>query len=221
MTAPLLALKIIRMIRQFIFWISFAFTPLAVAVSAAESAVPISVIFFGDSLTAGLGLAEGQAFPSLVEALLRERATVIKQINAGVSGDTTAGGVSRLAWSLKAHPDFVIVELGANDMLRGIATSETKTNLQTIVSKIKAAGAKPILLGMKATANLGRAYRKSFDAIFPAIAKQEQIPLLPFILEGVATIAKLNQPDGLHPNFEGEKIVAARVANFLFPLLKK
>lgn len=196
--------------------LTLAFLPLS------ASAAGQTIVILGDSLTAGLGLSQEEAYPALLEARLRTAGqNEASVVNAGVSGDTTAGGLRRLAWVLRQKPTHLVVALGANDMLRGLKPEETEKNLTLLIEQIKKAGVSPVLFGMKATANLGSEYRKRFDAIYPRVAQREKIPLLPFLLEGVAMKAELNQPDGIHPNSRGQEILAERTAKFLLPLLKR
>ncbi len=188
---------------------------------ASANASRETIVILGDSLTAGLGLSQEEAYPARLEAKLRSAGqNEVTVVNAGVSGDTTAGGLRRLAWVLRQKPTHLVVALGANDMLRGLKPEETEKNLLLLIEQIKKAGAKPVLFGMRATANLGADYRKRFDAIYPRVAKREKIPLLPFLLEGVAMKAELNQADGIHPNSCGQEILAERTAKLLLPLLK-
>lgn len=190
--------------------------------SLPASAAGQTIVILGDSLTAGLGLSQEEAYPARLEAKLKAAGqSEVIVVNAGVSGDTSAGGLRRLAWVLRQKPTHLVVALGANDMLRGLKPEETEKNLTLLIEQIKKAGVKPVLFGMKATANLGAEYRKRFDAIYPRVAKRENIPLLPFLLEGVAMKAELNQADGIHPNSRGQEILAERTAKFLLPLLKK
>jgi acyl-CoA thioesterase I len=197
-----------------------AFCLLAALLSAvpAEAAAP-RVLAFGDSLTAGYGLPASEAFPVRLQAKLMEDGYTAQIANGGVSGDTTAGGLARLDWALADKPDAVLVELGANDMLRGIDPKVTYDNLDRMLGRIVQSGAKVLLLGMKATSNWGREYKASFDAIFPALAEKYHVPLYPFFLDGVAADARLNQPDGLHPNPRGVAIIVDGVAPYLERLL--
>jgi len=178
------------------------------------------VIFLGDSLTAGYGLAEEQAFPSLVENALVARGLPVRIVNAGVSGDTTAGGVSRLDWLLRQSPDVVVVELGANDGLRGLPLEMSERNLREIVTRCLDAGARVLLVGMKLPPNYGPAYTSGFEKIFPRLADELDVPLMPFLLENVAADPKLNLPDGIHPNAEGQRRVADNVLPYLEPLIR-
>jgi acyl-CoA thioesterase-1 len=178
---------------------------------------PPEVLAFGDSLTAGLGLSDREAFPAQLEARLRKDGIEVRIVNAGVSGETTTDGLARIDWSLAAKPDFVLLELGANDALRGIDPKITRANLDKIIDKIQASGAKLLLLGMLAPANWGAQYEHEFDAIFPELAKAHDVPLYPFFLDGVAMNPALNQPDGMHPNQQGVAILVDRIA----PLVAK
>jgi len=161
------------------------------------------ILVLGDSLSAGYGLSKEEAFPSRLERALRLRGHSVEVINAGVSGDTTAGGLSRLDWALADNPDLVILELGANDALRGLPPRVAEENLDAMLARLRKRGVKVILTGMKAPRNWGPEYHKAFDAIFPRLAQKYQVPLYPFFLEGVAGEASLNLPDGLHPNARG------------------
>ena len=179
------------------------------------------LLAFGDSLTAGYGLAPGEAFPAQLAARLKADGVVAEVINAGVSGDTTAGGLARLDWALGDHPDYALVEFGANDALRGIDPGATYDNLDRILARLKAAKVSVLLLGMRAPANWGRAYQEEFDAIYPKLAKKYGVPLYPFFLDGVALDPKYTQPDGLHPNAAGVATIVARVAPYVERLLTR
>ena len=190
----------------------------AVLAAGAAHAAP-GVLALGDSLTAGFGLAPEQAFPVRLEAKLAAdgiRATVI---NAGVSGDTTAGGLARLDWALGDHPQYAILELGANDALRGIDPEVTYANLDQILARLKAAGVKTLIAGMRAPLNWGKPYQERFDAIFPALARKYEVPLYPFFLDGVVLDPKLNQGDGLHPTAAGVEVIVGRIAPYVERLL--
>lgn len=182
------------------------------------SPVPV-VAFLGDSLTAGFGLAADEAYPALVADLLAERGTPIRAINAGVSGDTSAGGLGRIEWVLKSRPAVVVVALGANDGLRGLSLESIEENLAEIVSRARAAGARVLLAGMLMPPNYGGEYASGFAAIYPRVAKQQGAALVPFLLEGVAGHPELNQPDGIHPTVEGQRIVARHLLPHLLRLL--
>jgi acyl-CoA thioesterase-1 len=180
-------------------------------------AAPVKILALGTSLTQGYGLPPGTEFTVQLQAALKKSGIDAVVTNAGVSGDTTAGGLARLDWSLADHPDAAIVELGSNDMLRGIAPSETEKNLRAILDRLKAAHVKVLLTGMHAQRNLGADYVKQFDAIYPRLAKDTNVLFYPFILDGVALNPKLNQADGMHPNPAGVKVIVARI----LPLVKK
>jgi acyl-CoA thioesterase I len=182
----------------------------AVGIAPAMARVPV-ILDFGDSLTAGYGLMPEQAFPARLEAWLRAHSIVTRVINAGVSGDTTAGGLARLDWALADKPDLVILAFGANDALRGIDPTTVRNNLDKMLQKIKVTGAKVLMLGMLAPPNWGEAYNRAFDNIFPELAHAHQAKLYPFFLEGVAMKPDLNQPDGLHPNERGVAVMVERI----------
>ena len=193
---------------------------LAVAFAGTQAAGRVPVILdFGDSLTAGYGLPAGQAFPARLEAWLHQQGIEARVVNAGVSGDTTAGGLARLDWALTDKPDLVILALGANDALRGIEPSTVRENLDKMIGKIEASGGKVLLLGMLAPPNWGEEYRHAFDQIFPELARIHHLPLYPFFLEGVAMQPELNQPDGLHPNERGVAVLVDRIAPVVARLL--
>lgn len=179
------------------------------------------ILFFGDSLTAGYGLSPEEAFPALVEKQLTKNGKSVKVINAGLSGETTAGGLSRIDWILRQPIDVFVLELGGNDGLRGLPLEQTQKNLQAIIDKVKAKypNVKVVVVGMMVPPNMGKDYSNQFNAIFPTIAKKNKASLMPFLLEGVAGNEKLNLPDGIHPNIEGHKIVAGNVSKILSPLL--
>ena len=179
------------------------------------------VVFLGDSLTAGLGLSSEEAWPTLLTEQLEKAGTPIHAVNAGVSGDTSAGGLRRLAWLLRQRPDVVVVELGANDGLRGQPLAGVEANLREIVAKSRAAGARVLLLGLRVPPSLGGDYARQFAELYPRLARDLDVPLVPFLLEGVAGNPDLNQPDGIHPNAEGEKRVAAVVRPHLERLLSE
>ncbi|GLU45271.1 hypothetical protein Musp01_28950 [Muricauda sp. NBRC 101325] len=179
------------------------------------------ILFFGDSLTAGYGLEVGQAFPALIQQRLDSLGLDYSVVNAGLSGETTASGKNRLDWVLEDGIEIVIIELGANDGLRGIPLTETESNLQSMVDKVQseAPNAKIILAGMQIPPNMGPEYTSTFKQLFPKLAESENIALIPFLLENVAGIPELNQGDGIHPTVEGQKIVAENVWEVLAPLL--
>lgn len=172
-----------------------------------------TIVFFGNSLTAGYGVEPSQAFPALVQHKIDSLQLPYKVVNAGVSGETTAGGNARIDWILRQSPDVFVLELGANDGLRGIPLAETKKNLQAIIDKVKAKNpsVKIILAGMMMPPNMGQQYTTEFRTIYPALAKENNISLIPFLLQGVGGEANLNQQDGIHPTPEGHVIVANNV----------
>ncbi|MGH6684544.1 MAG: arylesterase [Pseudolabrys sp.] len=172
---------------------------------------PVKIVVLGDSLSAGLGLPADAAFPARLGRTLNARGVAATVVNAGVSGDTASGGLARLDWSVPEGTDAAIVELGANDALRGIDPKITKTALDKIVSKLRERHIAVLLAGMKAPRNLGTDYVQSFDAIFPALASTHPVVFYPFFLDGVATDPKLNQADGLHPTAAGVDVIVARI----------
>jgi acyl-CoA thioesterase-1 len=186
------------------------------------SAKPIKLVVLGDSLSAGLGLAGHEAFPARLQKSLKDKDIAVDMTNAGVSGDTASGGRDRLDWSIADGTEAVIVELGANDALRGLEPAITRAALTEIVTRLKARGIAVMLCGMLAPPNYGSDYAARFNTIYPDLAKQFGVPLYPFFLDGVAADAKLNQADGLHPTAAGVDIIVARmlptVEAFLRPL---
>jgi acyl-CoA thioesterase I len=186
-----------------------------------QSASEKTILFFGDSLTAGYGLTEEEAFPALIEKSLKEKGKKVRVINSGSSGETSAGGLTRIDWVLRQPVDIFILELGANDGLRGVPLEETKKNLQAIVDKVKSKNknVKIVVAGMMVPPNMGKTYSDGFQKIFPELAKKNNATLIPFLLEGVAGDEKLNQADGIHPTVEGHKIVAVNVGKVLEKLL--
>jgi acyl-CoA thioesterase I len=177
------------------------------------------VLAFGDSLTAGLGLPANEAFPARLAARLKDDGVNVKMINGGVSGDTTTDGLARLDWAMADKPDFVILALGANDALRGIDPKIVRVNLDKMIDKIQASGAKILLLGMLAPTNWGAQYEHDFDRIYPELAKAHNVPLYPFFLDGVAMDPALNQPDGLHPNERGVAVLVEHIAPLVVKLI--
>jgi acyl-CoA thioesterase-1 len=188
--------------------------PVAAAPAAPAAEEPL-VVFLGDSLTAGLGLPAEQAYPALVERTLDREGAPVRVLNAGVSGDTTAGGLSRLDWLLQQKPDVVVVGLGANDGLRGIDLADTERNLGEIIRRSQEAGARVLLLGMQIPPNYGPDYAGRFRDLYPRIADDLDVPLVPFLLEGVGGVSELNQADGIHPNPQGQVRVAENVVPYL------
>jgi acyl-CoA thioesterase I len=188
---------------------------------ATAQARTLQLVAFGDSLTAGYGLKAGVRFPEVLERELRKAGYDVKVINAGVSGDTAEDGLSRFDWSVPEGTDALIVELGANNMLRGMPIEGARQALSAILEKARQAHIPTLLAGMKAAPNFGPDYRAAYDQLFPDLARKYGVALYPFFLDGVAADPKLNQPDGLHPNAEGVKIIVARILPAVEALLTK
>lgn len=189
----------------------------APATSPSSSESP-AIVFLGDSLTAGYGLDPEEAYPALIGEKIQAAHLAYHVINAGVSGDTTAGGLRRLEWALKARPKILVVALGANDGLRGLAVAETRKNLEAIIRQSQAAGCRVVLAGMKLPVNYGEEFRAPFERMYPELAKARGVALIPFLLKGVGGHPELNQADGLHPNREGHRRIAETVWPVLQPL---
>lgn len=185
--------------------------------SVAADGKPLTILAFGDSLVAGFGLGTRDGFTARLEAALKARGVNARVVNAGLSGDTSAGGLARLDWALEPKPDFAIVELGANDGLRGLDPAQTRANLDAILTKLKAKGVPVLLAGMYAPPNMGPDYGKAFNALYPELARKHGVAFYPFFLDGVAADPSLNQPDGIHPNAKGVEII---VRLMLPPVLK-
>ena len=200
-----------------------AFPLMALLALSVPTARPVpaerTLVFLGDSLTAGYGLARGEAFPSLIEARLRAAGLGWKVVNAGVSGDTSAGAKARMDYVLKQKPALIFLCIGSNDGLRGLPVAELERNLRAILARAKAEGVRVVLAGAMLPENYGRDYREAFRSLFPRLAKEFRTPFLPFLLEGVAMQPGLNQEDGIHPNAEGTRRVADRVWKILTPEL--
>lgn len=192
----------------------------AAAVVAATDDRP-RIVTFGDSLTAGLGVAAEDAYPSQLQRRLDRDGFRYRVINAGVSGDTTAGGVRRMTWVLKSRPQLVILELGGNDGLRGLSLRETKANLERIIQQCRSASVTVVLAGMKLPPNYGVEYTNGFESMYPALAKKYHLVLIPFFLDGVAGSTSLNQADGIHPTAEGYRIIVDKVLETVRPLLEQ
>lgn len=184
------------------------------------SQAPLKLAILGDSLTAGYGLPVTAAFPARLEKALREKGLNVDVLNAGVSGDTASGGRDRLDWSIPDGTEAVIVELGANDALRGLDPAITKAALEDIIKKLQARNVAVMLAGMYAPRNYGAEYAAKFDPIYPDLAKAYDVPLYPFFLDGVATVANLTQPDGLHPTAAGIDVVVQRILPTVEAFLK-
>lgn len=179
-----------------------------------------TIVCLGDSLTEGYGVAPERSYPSQLEALLRDAGHAgARVVNAGISGSTTASAVSRLRWQLRAEPDVVILALGGNDGLRGLDLAQTRRNLSEAIALARSRGVRVLLAGMKLPPNYGRDYTRRFEAIYPALAEEHDVALIPFLLEGVAAKPDLNLPDGIHPNARGYEIVVDNVLETLLPLL--
>lgn len=190
---------------------AFAFACLAVLAATAQGwSSGANLVGFGDSLMAGYQLGPGESFPERLEAALRARGHDVSVANAGVSGDTTSGGLSRLDWSVPDGTNLVILELGANDMLRGIPPELTEKNLDSMIARLKERNIGVVLMGMLAAPNLGPDYGDAFDAIYPRLAEKHGVPLHPFFLDGVAAQSGLLLSDGMHPNAEGVDIMVER-----------
>lgn len=204
--------------RQFGLNIARFFAAFSVAVMAAFGAArpasaqePLTLVALGDSLTAGYDLPASSAFPTVLEAALRERGIDVNVVNAGVSGDTAAGGLARLDWSVPEDVDGVIVALGANDMLRGFDPAVTEEAIDAIVARLRERGIEVLLAGMLAARNMGPDYVQRFDSIYPRVAERHDVMLYPFFLEGVAGEPSLNLADGIHPNRAGVELMVAQI----------
>jgi acyl-CoA thioesterase-1 len=214
--------------RSFLCLLAFALSAPTLALPASaqtQAARPVKMVVLGDSLSAGLGLVASAAFPARLQKALKAKGIEVDMVNAGVSGDTTSGGRDRLDWSVPEGTEAVILELGANDALRGLDPKVTRAALSDILTRLQARKIAVLLCGMVAPPNYGADYSARFNAIYPDLAKAFQVPLYPFFLEGVATDAKLNQADGLHPTAEGidriVKNILPTVEAFLSPILQQ
>ncbi|MDX1401552.1 MAG: arylesterase [Kiloniellales bacterium] len=207
-------------LRSFFFVCIFIFIATS-SVKAEGEGSEIRLLAFGDSLIHGYGLERNATFPAQLEATLRQRGWNVVVINGGNSGDTTAAGLQRLDWSLQDKPDGVLVELGANDALRGLDPELARKNLDLILRRLEEEGLPTLLIGMHAPRNLGEDYARAFDAIFPELAETHSVSLYPFFLEGVALQPNLNQPDGIHPNKEGVGEIVERILPHVEDLLSK
>lgn len=192
------------------------------ALGPAATAQPDRVIVaFGDSLTAGQGVAPDESYPALLAAKLRTEGYSYRVINAGVSGDTTAGGLRRVDWALKNKPDIVLLELGANDAFRGQDLDRVRANLDAMVTRFEAGGARVLLLGMRLPPNYGAGYAGRFEKVYAEVAERRKVAFMPFFLDGVGAVARLNQPDGIHPTAAGYRIIVERLWPYLEPLLRR
>jgi acyl-CoA thioesterase-1 len=202
-------------------------TPAAATTASADPAASTQavaraprIVFLGDSLTAGAGVETNEAFPALIGRQLSKEGIGATVVNAGVSGDTTAGGLRRLSWVLRQRPDVLVVCLGGNDGLRLLDVDAAMANLRQIIEKAQSAGADVLLLGMLLPTNYGPEYRERFAAIYPTLAKEFNVPLVPFALEGVGGVPAMNQPDGIHPTAKGHGVVASNVIGPLRELVR-
>ena len=207
----------ISLVHRWLFFAGFV----ACAAVPLHAAKPKTIVCFGDSITAGYGLDPDEAFPALLQKKIAGMGGTDRVVNAGLSGETTAGGLRRVDWILRGKVDVFVLELGANDALRGVPVGETRKNLQGIIDRVRARApaAKIVLAGMEAPRNLGDAYTRAFSALYRDLAGKNQLALVPFLLEGVAGRPELNQADGIHPTAAGHAIVAETMWRVLAPLL--
>lgn len=189
--------------------------------NSAKNQTPVTILALGDSLTAGYGLQPSEAVPAILERLLRDEGYNVRMINAGVSGDTSGGGLARLDWSLAENPDAAIVELGANDGLRGMSVQQMEQNLDTILRKLTERGIVTLFTGMGAPPNMGREYGEAYNAVFPKLTKKYKVDFYPFYLQGVYMEPDLTLPDGLHPNAAGTQKIAENLLPLVRPLVKR
>ncbi|HLS28797.1 MAG TPA: arylesterase [Opitutales bacterium] len=189
----------------------------------AETDEPLRILFFGDSLTAGYGIEPEETYPALIQEKINQRGWNMQTVNAGLSGETSAGGLRRIDWILRRPIDVFVLELGANDGLRGIDTESTEENLQAILDRVREKNPQAALLiaGMQVPPNMGKDYSREFAEIFPRLAETNEAALIPFLLEDVGGIPELNLPDGIHPTAEGHKIMTETVWEILEPVLKR
>lgn len=192
---------------------------LTLAASQGLAQEELTILFLGDSLTEGYGLDEEESFPSLVKEMLAADGINIRVLNAGISGSTSASALSRLQWYIRSQPDLMVLSLGANDGLRGLSIDEMKANLAKTIEFAQANGVKAAITGMMVPPNMGPEYTDAFARVFPDLATEYDIPLMPFLLQDVAAVPELNQADGIHPNAEGTRIVATNMVSFLKTIL--
>jgi acyl-CoA thioesterase I len=185
------------------------------AVAPAYASEPVRILAFGDSITAGYGLADQDTLPTRLAEALNKMGRPVTMINGGVSGDTSADGVTRLDWALADKPQIMILALGANDMLRGLDPKATRANLDAIIQKAKAADVEIVLAGMLSPPNLGSEYKAAFDAIYPDLAKAHNLLFMPFLLQDVVQVSDLNQADGIHPNGNGVAIIVRNLLPYV------
>jgi len=205
----------IALVARALFFAALALSLVGVGEARAERVI----VALGDSLTAGLGVAADEAYPALLEARLAREGYAYRVVNAGASGDTTAGGLRRVDWVLRAKPEIAIVALGSNDGLRAQSPQAMRENLTAIVKRLQAAGARVLLVGMRLPPNYGADYTTEFQAVFPEVARSTGAAFMPFLLDGVAADTRLNQPDGIHPTAAGYQVIADRLWPYLRPLL--
>ena len=198
----------------FLIWVLFLFVPTTLAGGSS----PV-ILAFGDSLTAGFGVPDAQSYPARLQKIIIENGYLHQVVNGGVSGDTTAGGVRRIKWLMKHNPEIVILELGANDGLRGLSLKDMESNLEQIIVICKEGGAKVLLTGMKVPPNYGEEYTVEFEKIYIRLAEKHKLSLVPFLLEGVAGRREYTQPDGIHPLGSGYEIVVQTIWKYLKPLM--
>ena len=191
------------------------------APAAKPAAKPVRILILGDSLIQGYGLPPGTDFPNQLERALRAKGVNVDIVNGGVSGDTSAGGLARIEWSLTDAPDAAIVEFGGNDALRGLAPSDTERNIGAILARLRARHIPVLLAGIRSPRNMGADYTREFDAVFPALAKKYDVLFYPFFLDGVAADPRLNQRDGIHPNEKGVAIIVTRMIPMAMRLIAK
>ena len=196
-------------------------TSAATRAATAPAAATGVIVAFGDSLTAGDGVAPDEAYPALLQARLSREHLPYRVVNAGVSGDTTAGASRRVDWVLRTRPEIVIVALGAKDGLRGQSVTAMRDNLESIVRRLEAVGARVLLTGMRVPPNYGDDFTRAFAAVFPKVARATHARLMPFLLQDVAVVPELNQPDGIHPSAAGHRIIADRLWPYLKPMLRR
>ena len=208
--------------RMAVFAMLWPLCALLVSASAAAESEQKRIVVLGDSIAAGSGVDISESFPSLLQQRIQEKKWPYEVVNAGVSGDTTAGGVRRMPWLLQRRIDFLIVELGGNDGLRGISPEETRSNLERIIAlaREKYPHVRILLAGMQMPQNMGADYNRKFREIFPTVAREKKTALIPFLLDGVGGKAELNQADRIHPNPEGHRLVADNVWSILEPMLR-
>ena len=193
----------------------------ALALAAPAHAIERVIVAFGDSLTAGLGVTPEDSYPARLQARLRAEGYAYRVVNAGASGDTTAGGLRRVDWALKNKPEIVIVALGANDAMRGQDLASVRANLDAIVARFQKAGVRVLVAGMEVPPNYGARYATEFRRLYAEVARKRGAAFMPFLLDGVAGNPRLNQPDGIHPTAEGYRIVVEHLWPFLQPLLAR